>query len=362
MHKPRVSVIIDNFNYERFLAAAVDSALEQTYPNCEVIVVDDGSTDSSRDILRNYAGRALLLLQQNGGQAAAFNAGFEKSSGDLILFLDSDDALHPEAISDLINHWDDSFTKIQFPLEIIDAEGNRSGLSMPSNRLSEGNVVPSLVAIGRYVTSPTSGNLYARSFLKQVMPMPVTDWTQGNDSYLNTMAGFAGPIGAVHRHLGYYRVHGESMSTVIFKQRINLAQIEKLLQHGRRQQSLVNSIAAAKGLTVNPNGLEKHWLQLKLTLTYQKLALNGQSFHGSSLIGTAWSFVKSVFLDHEVACPRKLQLASWAIVCASLPRNSAEKMILYGFDLAPASKLQQLFRRSWKRHQADIVHAQRKGA
>jgi glycosyltransferase involved in cell wall biosynthesis len=215
MRPPAVSIIIDNYNYDRFLKTAIDSALAQTYQNCEVIVVDDGSTDSSRQILREYSNKIRVVLQQNQGQAAAFNTGFEISTGDLVLFLDSDDSLHPHAIAHLVQNWSSSFAKIHFPLEIINSDGKPTGLLMPSNRLSEGTVVPQLLKVGRYVTAPTSGNIYARSFLHKIMPMPVDGWSQGNDSYLNTMAGFAGPIGAVHQPLGFYRVHGNSMSTVV---------------------------------------------------------------------------------------------------------------------------------------------------
>ena len=66
-----VSIVIDNYNYARFLRQAVDSALRQSYPNTEVIVVDDGSTDGSRDIISGYKGKIRAVLKQNGGQTSA---------------------------------------------------------------------------------------------------------------------------------------------------------------------------------------------------------------------------------------------------------------------------------------------------
>src|SRR3989454_11778074 len=92
------SIIVNNYNYGRFLREAVDSALNQTYRNTEVIVVDDGSTDGSPDIIAGYGDRIVPVLKQNGGQNSALNAGFSLSRGDVILFPDSGDVLLPTAV------------------------------------------------------------------------------------------------------------------------------------------------------------------------------------------------------------------------------------------------------------------------
>ena len=80
--RPLVTVLINNYNYGRFLREAIDSALNQTYGNVEVVVVDDGSTDESRDIIDGYAGRIVSVLKKNGGQGSAFNAGIAASRGE----------------------------------------------------------------------------------------------------------------------------------------------------------------------------------------------------------------------------------------------------------------------------------------
>jgi len=97
MSNDLASIIVNNYNYARFLREAVDSALDQTYRNTEVIVVDDGSTDGSREIIASYGDRIIPVLKENGGQNSALNAGFSLSRGDVILFLDSDDVLFPTA-------------------------------------------------------------------------------------------------------------------------------------------------------------------------------------------------------------------------------------------------------------------------
>src|SRR3954451_10156846 len=92
-----VSIVVNNHNYARFLPAAIDSALAQDHARTEVIVVDDGSTDGSTDVIRRYRDRLHAVLKDNGGQASAFNAGARAARGDVVLFLDADDVLLPTA-------------------------------------------------------------------------------------------------------------------------------------------------------------------------------------------------------------------------------------------------------------------------
>jgi glycosyltransferase involved in cell wall biosynthesis len=90
---PSVSVLINCYNYGRYVAEAIESALSQSVPPDEIIVVDDGSTDETPKVLERYAGHGVVkvLRQRNDGQMAAFVAGMEAASGDLLFFLDADD-------------------------------------------------------------------------------------------------------------------------------------------------------------------------------------------------------------------------------------------------------------------------------
>ena len=99
MHPELVSIIIPCYNAEKYLNQAVDSALAQTYPHCEVIVIDDGSTDGSLEILKKYHQLIRWETGPNQGGCAARNRGLEIANGEWIQFLDADDMLHPEKIA-----------------------------------------------------------------------------------------------------------------------------------------------------------------------------------------------------------------------------------------------------------------------
>lgn len=93
MGKPFVSVLIDTYNHERFIEQAIVSVLEQDFPasDREIIVVDDGSTDRTQEMVRKFEPHIRLLRKENGGQASAFNAGIPECKGDVVAFLDGDD-------------------------------------------------------------------------------------------------------------------------------------------------------------------------------------------------------------------------------------------------------------------------------
>ena len=102
--RPAVSVVVPVYNAERYLRPCLDSVLAQTYPCLEVILVDDGSTDASAGICREYCerdGRFRLIRKENGGASSARNGGLDHAAGTYLYFLDSDDEIVPEAIEKL---------------------------------------------------------------------------------------------------------------------------------------------------------------------------------------------------------------------------------------------------------------------
>jgi glycosyltransferase involved in cell wall biosynthesis len=207
--EPLVSIIIDNFNYARFVRAAIDSALAQTYAPIEVIVVDDGSTDNSRDLISSYGSRVSAVFKPNGGHASAFNAGFRASRGSIVMFLDADDALRPTAVEEVVRAWHPGTAKAQFVLAHIDADGHALGAIVPYSpaQMLDGNIRASILEAGGYVGVPTSGNAFARTVLDRILPLSESQWRQAADTSLEIIAPFLGDVVSLRKTLGCYRVH-----------------------------------------------------------------------------------------------------------------------------------------------------------
>ncbi len=174
--KPLVSILINNYNYDQFLEEAIGSALGQDYPHTEVVVVDDGSTDSSRQIIAGYNSQVVPVLKQNGGQASAFNAGFAASQGDIICLLDSDDIFVPDKVTKIVNAFgsDQEIGWCFHRLRLVNAYTGE--FVRLSRRESPSRMYDFRSDIKKghfsFIAPATSGLCFKRSILQQILPMP----------------------------------------------------------------------------------------------------------------------------------------------------------------------------------------------
>ncbi len=213
MVTPSVAIVIDNYNYARYLVAAVESALAQSYDAVRVIVVDDGSTDESREFLSGYADRVELILKENGGQASAFNVGYAACREDIIIFLDADDVLLPHAADLVAGRFarEPALVKVQYRLEVIDAAGRLTGevKPLPHLALPQGDMRRAELAFGfDLVWLATSGNAFRREAVAELFPIPEKRFRLCADRYLVHLAALLGPVASLDDIGGRYRVHG----------------------------------------------------------------------------------------------------------------------------------------------------------
>ena len=213
-----VSVIVVNYNNERFLAAAIDSALAQDHPHCEVIVVDDCSTDNSRAIIERYATRIRSVLRDaNGHQLAALNSTWPLARYPILIFLDSDDLLFPHAAKTIASVWMTATVKAQFPLASIDEAGRPMGHVAPKYppNLETATLRAQLLDIGQSHSSPGSGNAYSRSLLERIARDGGFDLGNLRDYWMDNIlecnAPFYGEVVTIYEPLACYRKHESNL-------------------------------------------------------------------------------------------------------------------------------------------------------
>lgn len=207
---PLVSVIIGNYNYGHFLAEAINSVLKQTYRHFELIVVDDGSTDNSREVIESYPGQLIAIFQPNGGQGVAFNTGIAKAKGEIICFLDADDYYHPDKLSKIVSSFQThpQWVQISHGRISVDRDGNPVGAGSKTH--NQGDVSQLLLQWGRYAMAITSALAYRRQIVEQVLPIP-TMRSEAADTYLTAAVPFYGEVGCIDEPLMFYRMHGHNL-------------------------------------------------------------------------------------------------------------------------------------------------------
>ncbi|MGU3541629.1 glycosyltransferase family 2 protein [Methylobacterium sp. A52T] len=138
--RPVLAIIINCFNYERYVHCAIQSVVSQNNRSCEIVVVDDGSTDQSWAVIQSSGVRSFR--KTNGGQVSACLLGLDNTVAPFVLFLDADDQLLPNSLAVIIRSLDADIAKLQFPLARIDEAGSMIAPAFPS-LLKDGNATDS---------------------------------------------------------------------------------------------------------------------------------------------------------------------------------------------------------------------------
>jgi GT2 family glycosyltransferase len=209
--KPTVTVLIDTYNHERFIEEAIVSVLEQDFPSAEteIIVVDDGSTDRTPEIIRKFAPRVRLLQKSNGGQATAFNAGIPEAQGEFVAFLDGDDWWAREKLSRVMEAMarDDAPGIVGHGIVMVHLDGRqRSEVLSEDFRFRASTPEGARLFRLRRSFLGTSRMTIRADILRRIGPVPESLVVEA-DEYLFTLAASLAGGQVLPEALTYYRFH-----------------------------------------------------------------------------------------------------------------------------------------------------------
>jgi Glycosyl transferase family 2 len=324
-----VSIVVNNHDYARFVGAAIESALAQTL-ECQVVVVDDGSTDDSLAVIERYAVDVEIVAKENGGQASAFNAGFARASGDAVVFLDADDLLDPETAARIAETFDarPELSKAHYRLRVIDAVGTPTGALVPpfALRLPDGDIRG---AIGRFPDDlpypPSSGNAFAAWALERLLPIPEDEYRILADVYLLNVVPLLGPVAALDVVGGSYRVHGANRHA---SGGLRLDRVRATVRVAHETHARISSLGASLAVPGFENGvaLDRSLVFLTQRLVSRKLDPGQHPLPGDRAVPLAVRGATTAVRRSDLGRGLRLLYVVWFVSVALAPRPLAARL------------------------------------
>ncbi len=215
MPKPFVTALIDTYNQEAFIEKAIGSVLQQDFPasETEILVVDDGSSDRTPDIVEKFAPRVRLLRKRNGGQASAFNAGIPEAQGEIVAFLDGDDWWVPNKLSALARVFavEPAVGLVGHGVTQVSSDnGQRTEIPRDVCRYRIRSVAEAKTFRLQRGFFGTSRMAYRREILREIGPVPETLRFEA-DEYLFTLAALLTEVMILNQPLTFYRLHDRNL-------------------------------------------------------------------------------------------------------------------------------------------------------
>lgn len=252
---PLVSVMIVNYNYERFLPAAIESVLAQTYQHFELIICDDGSTDNSRAVITSYASRDRRIrpiFKENAAVAAALNDTYGASTGEVIAMLDADDMFRPHKLERVVERLRPGgrVGMVMDTLTTVDAGGRPVGKLAEFSRYDRGELRETILRTGgTFSAAPTSAITFRRACAERVFPIPEKQFRTEADLYMRTVAALFYSVEVIDEPLTVYRLHG---SNVTASTRVDLNWCAKVASGAERIHAVLSELARKHGWSVCP--------------------------------------------------------------------------------------------------------------
>jgi glycosyltransferase involved in cell wall biosynthesis len=359
---PLVSVLIANHNYGQYLGESIRSILRQTYQNFEVIVCDDGSTDSSRDIARSFAtadNRVRLLTKSNGGQASAMNAAFADSRGEIICLLDSDDAFEPEKLELMVRvfYGEMQTGLVVHPMVVVDDAGVEIQRLPFIGTFEQGWLAPRVMRRGgRWRFMPTSCVAFRRELGRFCMPIPERTFRTCADAFIFTLLPLVTHVGYVDDVLCRYRIHG---ANVVGARSVDSHTVGSNLNSLIHTLDAVNERLKELGIPVQLEADRNVYIRLE---SYKLSLLQGKAL--AELLPSYWHLAAAIAADDLLRRRHKLallvvnaiailvptRLRAWLLTRVSAPNKAKYRMQKLLAALRRISR--RRFSRCWGQEQA----------
>jgi glycosyltransferase involved in cell wall biosynthesis len=272
---PIITVLIDSYNYGRFVESAIDSVLAQDFPQerVEILVIDDGSTDDTRERVAKYGERVRYLWKENGGQASAFNAGFAEARGEIIATLDADDYFLPGKLQRVAEEFEkhrDAGMVYHARRNLTESTGE---FSEPEFFAESGFLGVDEARLLRYELYPTSCLAFRRETVRRLLPIPESLRIQA-DGHLVLLMPLIAPVAAVKEPLSVYRLHGRNLfflderTAPVEERREWIASFRRVIDEGAAWAATRRGELAAKGIRT-----ERYFERFRIDLSVREFAI-----------------------------------------------------------------------------------------
>lgn len=296
MQSTLISIIIPVYNTEKTLARSIDSALAQTYPNCEIVIVDDGTPDGAGAIADDYAlnhDNIRVVHKQNAGLAEARRSGVKEAKGKYLIHLDSDDTMLPDAVEFLLSKCEQHNLDMAYGNYIrVNDRGEKSEVSFPNDSMiltGEGFLEYNITPVG---ICANWGCLAKRELWLQNIYPPSDTKLPSEDIIINVkLSRYVERVGLFNHPVCYYYYNSQSLSITGA-----LSQLDKLKEHF----SIIEEELKARNLFEK---YESNFLRMKI---------DRMAFYVNDL-DTTDPWVKSIIEDHRFKLPAKARLLQFLI-------------------------------------------------
>jgi glycosyltransferase involved in cell wall biosynthesis len=325
----KLSVIIANYNYRDFVGAAIDSALAVDWPDKEVIVVDDASTDDSRNIIDGFRGKVVAYFRPKSYQLGAHIFGFEQSTGDVMIFLDADDLLEPDVMLNVAKVWRPGVSKVQYRMNVIDATGTQLGSAIPQFPPKDDpeKLRRTFLRTMTYTTPPGSGDAYSRDFVRNAFAMAPTTIRE-SDAVLLTLAPMMGDVLTIRKPLARYRIHATNTWGM---RSLDAAKFRSRLHQDAELELLFATASRRLHLSVADDPLRFNFNHMQYRFASCLVEPSAHPFSGDTIIGLGWRLVCLAITYPQMRLRDRTILVAWVVACALTPSYYRRNLILWRF-------------------------------